>query len=194
MEYTTLEKLKTKLWITNEDNDSELSSIITKATKLIDIKIWYNLEKQDIIKRTWWTGKNKIYLDCLVNSIEYITNKDNLQNYTLDFIDWYIVYLEEKTPKWERNIEVKYNIWFDTVPSDIEEMCLWLCVWLSIQNWITWTNTDKLQEKNIKTQKLGSLSLTYFSNQEKKVNITDRFDLNTKENFDQIIAKYKSFR
>ena len=193
MDYTTLSSLKEKLWITNESSDSGLSSIITKATNLIDIKLWYHLEKQDIVKRIDGTGKKKIYLDHLVNSIEYIKDKDSLRDFTLDFIDWYIVYLEEKIPKWKRNIEVKYNIWFDSTPNDIEEMCLWLCVWLSFQYWILWTNSDKLQDKNIKSQKLGTLSLTYFSENEKKVTLTDRFDVNIKENFDEIIAKYKSF-
>ena len=128
MNYTTLSSLKDKLWITDNSSDSKLLLIIEQATNMIDSKIWYNLWKQDIIARVDGTWSNKIYLDHKANNIEYIKLKNESYNYTVDYIDNYIVYLEEKTRKWNKNIEIKYNIWFDTVPSDIEKMSLDLCI------------------------------------------------------------------
>jgi len=194
MNYTTLSSLKDKLWITDNSSDSKLLLIIEQATNMIDSKIWYNLWKQDIIARVDGTWSNKIYLDHKANNIEYIKLKNESYNYTVDYIDNYIVYLEEKTRKWKKNIEIKYNIWFDTVPSDIEKMSLDLCINLSIDLWISGDNSESLENKNIKTQKLGSLSVTYFWANERESNIKDRFNIAIRENFDMIISKYKSFK
>ena len=194
MNYTTLSSLKDKLWITDNSSDSKLLLIIEQATNMIDSKIWYNLWKQDIIARVDGTWSNKIYLDHKANNIEYIKLKNESYNYTVDYIDNYIVYLEEKTRKWKKNIEIKYNIWFDTVPSDIEKMSLDLCINLSLDLWISGANSENLEDKNIKTQKLGSLSVTYFWANERESNIKDRFNIAIRENFDMIISKYKSFK
>ncbi len=194
MNYTTLSSLKDKLWITDNSSDSKLLLIIEKATNMIDSKIWYNLWKQDIVTRIDGTWSNKIYLDHKANDIEYIKLKNESYNYTLDYIDNYIVYLEEKTRKWKKNIEIKYNIWFDSVPSDIEKMSLDLCINLSLDLWISGENSESLEAKNIKTQKLGSLSVTYFWESERESNIKDRFNIAIKQNFDMIISKYKSFK
>ena len=194
MNYTTLSSLKDKLWITDNSSDSKLLLIIEQATNMIDSKIWYNLWKQDIIARVDGTWSNKIYLDHKANNIEYIKLKNESYNYTVDYIDNYIVYLEKKTRKWKKNIEIKYNIWFDTVPSDIEKMSLDLCINLSIDLWISGDNSESLENKNIKTQKLGSLSVTYFWESERESNIKDRFNIAIKQNFDMIISKYKSFK
>ena len=194
MNYTTLSSLKDKLWITDNSSDSKLLLIIDKATNMIDSQIWYNLWLQDIVLRIDWTWSNKVYLDHKVNSVEYIKLKNEERYYTKDYIDNYIVYLEEKTPKWKKNIEIKYNIWFNTVPSDIKNMSLDLCINLSLDLWISGTNSENLEDKNIKTQKLGSLSVTYFWANEKESNIKDRFNIAIRENFDMIISKYKSFK
>jgi len=194
MNYTTLSSLKDKLWITDNSSDSKLLLIIEQATNMIDSKIWYNLWKQDIVARIDGTWSNRIYLDHKANGIEYIKLKNESYNYTLDYIDNYIVYLEEKTRKWKKNIEIKYNIWFDSVPSDIEKMSLDLCINLSLDLWISRENSESLEAKNIKTQKLGSLSVTYFWESERESNIKDRFNIAIKQNFDMIISKYKSFK
>jgi len=194
MNYTTLGSLKDKLWITDTCSDSKLLLIIEKATKLIDSKIWYNLEKKEVLKRIDGTWTNKLFLDHKPNEIIYIKNKNSTYFYTLDYIDNYIVYVEEKSQKWSKNIEISYSIWFDIVPSDIENICMELAVALSLDLWIKWTNSEKFESKNIKNQKLWSLSVTYFSNDEKDSYIKDRFNLAIKENFDMIISKYKSFK
>ena len=194
MNYTTLSSLKEKLWITDTSSDSKLLLIIEEATKLIDGKIWYNLEKKEIIKRIDGTWTNKLFLDHKANEIIYIKNRNNNYFYTLDYIDNYIVYLEEITHKWSKNIEIKYNIWFENIPSDIENICMELCIALSLDLWIKWANSEKFENKNIKNQKLWSLSVIYFSNDEKVSYIKDRFSIAIKENFDMIISKYKSFK
>ena len=194
MNYTTLSSLKDKLWITDNSSDSKLLLIIEQATNMIDSKIWYNLWKQDIIARVDGTWSNKIYLDHKANNIEYIKLKNESYNYTVVYVDNYLVYLAKKTRKWKKNIEIKYNIWFDTVPSDIEKMSLDLCINLSIDLWISGDNSESLENKNIKTQKLGSLSVTYFWESERESNIKDRFNIAIKQNFDMIISKYKSFK
>lgn len=196
MNYTTLSSLKMKLWIAtdNTESDSELSFIIEKATKLIDIEIWFNLEKRNISERVDWTWKNRIYLKNKPNSIINIKSKDWFTSYTLDYIDGYILHLEENTPKWNGNILVDYEFWFtsENIPGDIEEICLDLCVIISDKSGITGTNMEKLIDKNIKTQKLWELSITYFWETEK---ITwSSFDkLNPGKNIEKILNKYKSF-
>ena len=185
-----------KLWIAtdNTESDSELSLIIERATKLIDIEIWFNLEKRNISERVDWTWKNRIYLKNKPNSIINIKSKDWFKSYILDYIDWYILHLEENTPKWSKNILVDYEFWFDSenIPGDIEEICLDLCVIISDKSGITGTNMEKLIDKNIKTQKLWELSITYFWETEK---ITwSSFDkLNPGKNIEKILNKYKSF-
>lgn len=132
MNYTTLGSLKDKLWITDTSSDSKLLLIIEKATKLIDSKIWYNLKKE-VVKRIDGTWTNKLFLDNKPNEIIYIKNKNSTYFYTLDYTDNYIVYLEEKSQKWSKNIEISYSIWFDTVPSDIENICMELAV--ALESW-----------------------------------------------------------
>ena len=73
-------------------------------------------------------------------------------------------------------------------------MSLDLCINLSIDLWISGDNSESLENKNIKTQKLGSLSVTYFWESERESNIKDRFNIAIKQNFDMIISKYKSFK
>lgn len=190
MLYTDVSSLKTKLWITNNDSDSELTLIIEQATDLIDSEIWFNLEKKEISERIDWNWNNKLYLKNKTENVVSIIDKNNI-SYDLDFIDWYILYLDINTPKWIKNITVSYDVGFTYIPADIESICLDLCVILSNQAWIIWTNTEKLIDKNIKTQKLWSLSITYFGDNEKKLNPFEK--LSPSKNIDKVLNKYKSF-
>lgn len=194
MEYTTLSSLKKRLWIAtdNTDSDTELSLIITRATNLIDAKLGFNLEVRSISERIDWTWSNRIYVKNKPKSITNIVSKDWYTIYTLDFVEWYVVYLEESTPKWKKNIIIDYDTGFVSVPSEIEEICLDLCVILANQASITWTNSDNLIDKNIKTQKLGELSITYFWETERTTK--NSFEsLDPSKNVDNILNKYKSF-
>lgn len=192
MLYTTLSSLKTKLWIAtdNTDSDSGLSLIIQNATNLIDSEIWFNLEIQETSERLDWNWTNRLYLKNKPSEIKSIIDKNNI-SYVLDLIDGYILYLETNIPKWVKNVTVTYKIGFSDIPKDIESICLDLCVILSNQACITWTNTEKLIDKNIKTQKLWSLSITYFGDKERKLNPFEKLD--PSKNIDKILNKYKSF-
>jgi hypothetical protein len=190
MLYADVSSLKTKLWITNTNSNSELSLIIKEATDLIDSEIWFNLEKRTVNERINWNWNNKLYLKNKAISILQINDKNNI-SYDLDVIDWYILYLENNVPKWIKNITVSYEVGFTAIPADIKSICLDLCVILSNHAWIIWTNTEKLIDKNIKTQKLWSLSITYFGENEKRLNPFEK--LSPSKNIDKILNKYKSF-
>lgn len=191
MNYTTLASIKTKLWITTNDSDSELSLIIEQATALIDNEILINLQKQNISERVDWTWSNKIYLKHKINLINSIVSKDWFTTYSVDYIDWYIVYLNERTPKWCKNISVNYEIWFDAVPKDIEEICLDICCILADKQNIKWTNSSKILNKNIQTQKLWNLSITYFGDKERNLNSFEKLDPSL--NVEKVLNKYKPF-
>lgn len=196
MLYTTLSSLKDRLWIATDNtaSDSRLSLIIERATNIIDSEIWFNLEKKIINERVDWTWNNKLYLKNKPNSIVTIKSKDWYTIYTLDFIDWYVLYLEENTPKWHKNIIIEYEYWFDwgNIPKDIEEICIDLCVIFSNNEWITGNNMEKLIDKNIKTQKLWELSITYFWENEKTTKNSFQ-SLSPSKNIEKILNKYKSF-
>lgn len=189
MLYTTLSSLKTKLWIATNDSDLKLSSIIDEATKLIDNEIWFNLAKRTIIERVNGYWNNKIYLKNKATAIISISWTNSIYNF--DFIDWYIIYLKENAIKWTKNITVEYDSWFDIVPFDIESICLDICTILSDRYWIKWTNSIKLIDKNIQTQKLWGLSITYFWENEKKKNAFEKLDPSSQ--IEKILNKYKSF-
>lgn len=190
MLYTDVSSLKTKLWITNNESDSELSLIIEQATNLIDSEIWFNLEKRETSEKVDGNGTKKLYLKNKTEKVLKIKDKNNI-SYDLDFIDGYILYLDVNVPKWIKNITVTYEIGFIDVPADIKSICLDLCVILSNNAGITWSNTEKLIDKNIKTQKLWSLSITYFGENEKNLNPFEK--LNPGKNIDKALNKYKSF-
>lgn len=191
MNYTTLASIKKKLWITNNDSDSELSLIIEQATALIDTELWVNLERKSIFERVDWTGVNRIYTKNKAHSIISIISHDWFTSYWLDYINGYILHLNEKTPKWKRNILVNYEIWFDEVPKDIEEICLNIWVVLADKQNIKWTLSTKLINKNIQTQKLWNLSITYFWDKERNKSSFEALDPNL--NIEKVLNKYKPF-
>jgi hypothetical protein len=145
MQYTTLSSLKNKLWIATTDSDLELNSIIDEATQLIDNEIWFNLETRIITERVDWTWVNKLFLKNKTNSIIKISWINEL--YEVDFIEWYIIYLKQKTLKWSKNIIVEYEVWFDNPPKDIESICLDICFILCDKQNIKWSNLNKLTQK-----------------------------------------------
>lgn len=189
MKYTTLSSLKTKLWIATDDSDSGLNLIIDEATQIIDNEIWFNLEKKTITERVDWYWSNKIYLKNKPNSVSSVSWE--LRFYDVDFIEWYIVYLKENTTKWTKNIIVEYEVWFDSTPKDIESICLDICVILSDKQNIKWNNSTKLIDKNIQTQKLWGLSITYFWETEKKKNAFEKLDPSS--DITKVLNKYKPF-
>jgi hypothetical protein len=196
MLYTTINALKTRLWIANDntESDSKLSLIIERATKLIDSELGESLQVRQVVERVNWNWNRRIFLKNKPVPwwINYIRYKDTNQNLPLDYVDWYVLYLEYSVFNWHKNIEVSYNVWYESIPNDIEEICLDLCTILSDQQGITGSNSEKLIDKNIKTQKLWELSITYFGENEKTTQ-TSFETLNPAKHVQKVLNKYKPF-
>lgn len=191
MKYTNLENLKKFLSITENNYDLSLEDIILRATNMINFAIWWTLESKKIIERVNWNWTKKIYLKNKANKILKITWKDK-KDYKLDFFEGYIIFLEKIAEKWQKNIIVEYEFWFEETPKEIEEICLDLCAILSTENNILWKNSENIVDKNIKTKKLWELMITYFWETEKKY-LSSKDILNPSKNIEKILNKYKPF-
>lgn len=191
MQYTTLENLKNFLWISENNFDKKLEKIIVRATNMINSTIWQSLEKQILSERVSWNWNKKIYLKNKANKILKISDKNGI-NYKVDFIDWYIIFLENNAKKWEKNILVEYEFGFDEIPADVEEICLDLCSIFSSEENIFWENSENIIDKNIKTKKLWELMITYFWETEKKI-LSSKEALSPAKNILKILEKYKKF-
>ncbi len=189
MLYTTLSSLKNRLWITNNDSDSELSLIIKRATNIIKSEIW-DISEKIVTERVDTHWNNKLYLKNIPNSIESI-KKVSWERLSLDFFDWYIVYLKNSISRGNKWVLVEYKVWFTETPADIEEICLDLStIFVSESNLDI--NTEKLVDKNIKTKKLGDLMITYFWENEK--NFSSKDILSPSKKIVEVFKKYKSFK
>ena len=192
MLYTSLDAVKNYLWITISEHDSELNLLIQKATDLIDWYLWKNLELQIFEEIVDGLDSKKVIVSNVINSVEFVKNRQTNQTYDIDRFKWYIIVCKQTIPAWEGNILVKYTSWFTTPPREIEEIALDLITILANKQWIVWTNTDKLIDKNIKTQKLGNLMITYFWKDEKENSSFDA--LHPAKNIERILNKYKVFK
>ena len=58
MLYTNLNSLKKRLWISSDEYNTELSSIIERATKIIETEIW-DISEKNITERvdSFWNNK-----------------------------------------------------------------------------------------------------------------------------------------
>lgn len=191
MQYTNLENLKNFLWISDNNSDEKLEKIIDRATNMINSTIWQSLKKQILSERVNWNWNKKIYLKNKANKILKISDKNGI-NYKVDFIDWYIIFLENTAKKWEKNILVEYEFGFDETPADVEEICLDLCSIFSSEENIFWKNSENIVDKNIKTKKLWELMITYFWETEKKI-LNSKEALSPAKNILKILEKYKKF-
>lgn len=191
MLYTNLNSLKKRLWISSDEYNTELSSIIERATKIIETEIW-DISEKNIIERVDSFWNKKIYTKKIINSI-FSVKKINWENYEIDFFDWYIIYLKKNIPSSKKWVLVEYSSWFSTIPADLEEICLDLCViFISESSFLnSKINIEKLVDKNIKTKKLWDLMITYFWENEKSMSSKDI--LAPTRNIKNILNKYKSF-
>lgn len=191
MKYTNLENLKNFLWISDNNSNEKLEKIIDRATNMINSTIWQSLEKHILSERVNGNWNKKIYLKNKANKILKISEK-NWKKIEVDFVDWYIIFLENNAPKWEKNILVEYVFWFDKTPADVEEICLDLCSIFSSEENIFWKNSENIVDKNIKTKKLWELMITYFWETEKKI-LSSKEALSPAKNILKILEKYKKF-
>lgn len=190
MQYTSLELLKKRLWIDENTttHDEELSLIIERATNIITSHIW-DISKQTLSERVDAHGTNRIYLKYMTNTVMSIQSL-SWAHYELDYIDGYILYLKQSLPKKKKSVLVEYEIGYEKVPSDIEEICLDLATIFVSESHLD-VNTEKLIDKNIKTKKLWDLMITYFWENEKSASSKDI--LNPTKNIQSIFQKYKPF-
>ena len=188
---TSINSLKKRLWISSDEYNTELSSIIERATKIIETEIW-DISEKNITERVDSFWNNKIYTKKIINSISSV-KKINWKNYEIDFFDWYIIYLKKNITSSKKWVLVEYSSWFSTIPADLEEICLDLCtIFISESSFLnSKINTEKLVNKNIKTKKLWDLMITYFWENEKSMSSKDI--LAPTRNIKNILNKYKSF-
>ena len=65
---TSIDSLKKRLWISSDEYNTELSSIIERATKIIETEIW-DISEKNITERVDSFWNNKIYTKKIINSI-----------------------------------------------------------------------------------------------------------------------------
>jgi len=173
MDYTTPVKLKALLKITDTAQDTLLQDIIDRAKSIIDQYVWYSFEESTQTEFGKWKWIERIYTKKKpITSIEYIKQ----ENVLIDFLDfnWNLINLIYQTYKWSK-IEIKYTAWYPTwwLPKEIEQACLDICCNLYRQ-------TDN--GEYIKTKKIDTLSIEYFSKSDLKSFDIDPF---------KILDKYK---
>ena len=188
MEYCTLTELKKKLSIDLADTsqDIDLTDLIKTLTSLIDLEIWWNLWNKTITRRISWMWTSRLILEGVVNSVESVKHFINAssgesQDIVVLFVDGSIVHLDRMIPKWNKNAEIVYKRWFDSVPIDMKTFFLKYCseMYIIQRNW----------EDNIKTKKIEWLSITYLSPSE----IIEGKKSDTLSDFWSILKKYKNF-
>lgn len=163
MEYTTLDNLKTTLWITLTDTSKDilLSRLIKTISKQFDNYLGFSL----------WKKLYKQYLTChwdfiVVDYIPVIDivalKKENPAGIDLikTRIDEQIIYLENE---YNWTVYIEYNAWYSDLTnlSDVENACIELCV-------LTYNDTPaSWSESNVKSKKIDTLSKTFFTKEER---------------------------
>lgn len=170
MNLITLDNLKSELQITTSDDDTIISKLIERVSLIIEKYIWYTLDERTLTEyHDWWN--NVIFAEFTIadESTIKVTNKITWYEFTVDHIEWRAIYITEDTNEWANNIILEYKTWYEDeskIPSDI----VWVAIdWIwahynsfKSQDW-TWTQNSK-----VKSKKVDSLSITYFSNEESK--------------------------
>ncbi len=172
MKYCTLEEFKQYQDINISDDDTLIENIISRAVSIIDKKLGYNLAVKEYTKRIdGW--KNTIFLENMPKTV--VSIKDTSWNeYEVDFIDGYIVYLEGKTPVGEKNIIITYTKGYESVPDDLKQVFLDFVrqLYLKQKSW---------DDKDISKKDIDWISITYTNDSEKQ------------KRFNEVLQRYKSF-
>lgn len=181
MEYTTLDELKVYLWITDNTYDSVLQKIIKRVSLQFDRYIWRNL----------WVKTYEEYIDINNDNLIIVSNWPIVSVLNIEDLDWN--YLEEKRINWnfifleedfEWNLKIQYTAWYNSDDIlDVEQACLEVCNDL-------WSQTPTTEnDSNVKSKKIESLSISYFSKEEmRRWNVNWRETLNNYKTFTPLIA------
>lgn len=182
MEYTTLDELKIYLWIDDTTHDVALWKLIKRVSIQFDRYLWRNL----------WIEEYTEYIDLYNDNLIIVWNWPITEVVNIEDIDWnYIdhkringnlVFLEEN---YAWTLKIIYKAWYASLDDilDIEQACLEVCNDL-------WNNTPTTEnDSNVKTKKIESLSISYFSKEEmRKWTINWRETLDNYKTFSPLIA------
>lgn len=97
MIYTTLEKLKNSLQITDNSEDIFLTNLITECSALIDMELGDSLEEKTITRRINGDGKDCIILENKITEMSRVFDTSTNKDIPVDCIEGYIVYLKTRT-------------------------------------------------------------------------------------------------
>lgn len=185
MLYTTLEKLKNSLQITDNSEDIFLTNLITECSTLIDMELGDSLEEKTITRRINGDGKDFIVLENKITEVENIIDISSNKKICVNEIDGYIVYLDKTTTTGRKNIEITYKKGFQEVPKDFEVYFLAFCC----ENYLRQKAIKNAMESGVKSKKIAEVSVLYFSPSEL---ITGNSAL-SEEKMQKILKKYKNF-
>lgn len=155
--YTTVENLKTYLWITTDELDITLNSVIKRVTAQFDKYLGRHLLVREYVEYIDLDDENLLIINNgPIISIESIQVDDLIQHTR---IDGNIVYLDDY---YTGTATITYSWWYPTLDDvqDVEQACLEVCKDI-------WDNTPSSgNESNIKSKQIETLSKTYFSKNE----------------------------
>ena len=132
---TTLDKVKTQLWISWTDEDILLTQLLTQADWFIKKycnKVIEATDITEIVNGNWeriFTPKN--YPIISLTSFQYNSwdiatpTRENFDNnsYWLNNDTWEI-YSKQYIPKGINNIKVVYTAWYNPIPDDLQNACI----------------------------------------------------------------------
>jgi len=167
MKLFTLAELKFELWITDEDKDTELNLVIDRVSAIVENYLGYSLDLQTLTEYYDEWAVSVFWVTRFIadeNSI-VITEKDTWATYTLDYVDDRLIFLSDATV-WGK-VKIEYQTGYASnavLPADLKGVALswWVTAYNDLVLTSSWTSWDLL----IKTKKLWTLSLTYFSPKE----------------------------
>lgn len=127
MALTSLDKVKEWLKLQTTAADDELiQRLIDSASAFIERWLGYNILRHEVIDWFDGKGKNEIVLTnphiLSINSIfidDRIIAPDQYRQ-----ADWWIILKNECFPRGRRNVCIAYDVGFDTVPADIENVVI----------------------------------------------------------------------
>lgn len=166
-----IDKLKILLKITDELQDPTLHYLIDSAKAIIEQKLWYSFDVQSYTENIDVDGSSMIFLSRPIVSI------DSIQWWELKKFTKNVLYLKHKV-KWEITINYQWWLW-DTLPSGISQAII------NLAKWIYENEVDG--SGNIKSKKIDTLSISYFSANEK----SEWSSIAAVMNIDSLIAPYK---
>jgi len=191
----TLEEFKNEVWISLSDNskDEQLNLTIKRISEIIEWYLWYSLDQTTAIEYYDEWIVNFVWLQREITDLNsiIISEVSDWTNYSVDYFEWRIAYLSSDTI-WGK-LKIQYQTWYlnsDSLPADLKWVALswWITSYnnlISTQSWNSW-------DLEVKTKKLWSLSLTYFSPKEISTNSVNWNDTSNWQPSDyRILDKYK---